>query len=67
MNSIKNHGRLYEVGLALGLNLGTGNLMQDTDLGLPMFLKGKLSLLPHNVKGTGEIKKLYDYAKKIGE
>lgn len=67
MNSIKNHGRLYEVGLALGLNLGTGNLLQDTDIGVPMFFKGKLNLLPHNVKGFNEIKKLYDYAKKIGE
>lgn len=67
MDSIGSHGRLYEVGLALGLNLGTGNLLQDTDIGLPMFMKGKLSLLPHNIKGMNEIKRLYDYAKKIGE
>jgi len=67
MNSVKNNGRLYEIGLALGLNLGTGNLMQDTDVGLPMFMKGKISILPHKIKGLDEIKKLYDYAKKIGE
>ncbi len=67
MNSIKSHGRLYEIGLALGLNLGSGNLFQDTDLGLPMFMKGKLSVLPHNIKGLNEVKRLYDYAKKMGE
>lgn len=67
MNSVKSNGRLYEIGLALGLNLGTGNLMQDTDIGLPMFLKGKIGILPHKIKGLNEVKKLYDYAKKIGE
>ncbi|HWI55120.1 MAG TPA: 4Fe-4S dicluster domain-containing protein [Desulfobacteria bacterium] len=67
MNSVSSHGRLYEIGLALGINIGTLNLTQDTDLGLPMVMKGKLSLLPHRIKGRGEIKKLYDYAKKIGE
>ncbi len=66
MNSVGNHGRLYEIGLALGINLKTGNFMQDTDVGLPMFMKGKISILPHNIKGIDEIKKLYDYAKKIG-
>lgn len=67
MNSVKNHGRLYEIGLALGINLGTGNLMQDTDVGLPMFMKGKIAVLPHNIKGRDEVKKLFDYARKIGE
>lgn len=67
MNSVKTHGRLYEIGLALGINVGTRNLTQDTDLGLPMFVKGKVSVLPHNIKGRDEIRKLYDYATKIGE
>jgi len=67
MNSVKNNGRLYEIGLALGLNFGTRNLTQDTDIGLPMFMKGKISVFPHKIKGIDEIRKLYDYAGKIGE
>lgn len=67
MKSVKHHGRLYELGLAMGINLGTGNVMQDAELGLPMFMKGRISILPHNIKGMDEIKKLYAYAKKIGE
>ncbi len=67
MSSVKSHGRLYEIGLALGINIGTRKLIQDTDLGLPMLLKGKLSFLPHKIKDKGEIRKLYDYARKIGE
>lgn len=67
MNSVKKYGRLYEIGLAMGINMKTRNLMQDTDLGLPMFIKGKISVLPHKIRGRDEISKLYDYASKIGE
>lgn len=67
MNSVSSFGRLYEIGLAMGINVGTRKLAQDTDLGLPMLLKGKLSLFPHKIKGMGEIRQLYDYARKIGE
>ncbi|ADG82626.1 4Fe-4S dicluster domain-containing protein [Thermincola potens] len=67
LNSIKKHGRLYETGLALGLNFGTGRLFQDIDLGLPMLGKGKLSLVPHDIKGRDEVRRLFDYAGKIGE
>lgn len=67
MKSVGSHGRLYEVGLALGLNLGTGDLLKDAEFGLPLFMKGKLSPFPHNIKGKDEIKKLYAYARKIGE
>lgn len=65
LNSIKNNGRLYELGLAMQVNLRTGNLFKDAELGLPMFLKGKLKLLPSKIKGTDEIKKIFAAAKQM--
>jgi heterodisulfide reductase subunit C len=65
LNSIKNNGRLYELGLAMQVNLRTGNLLKDAELGLPMFLKGKLKLLPSKIKGTDEIKKIFAAAKQM--
>lgn len=65
LNSVKNNGRLYELGLAMQVNLKTGNLFKDAELGLPMFLKGKLKLLPHKIKGTDEINKIFAAAKQM--
>jgi heterodisulfide reductase subunit B len=39
-------GRLYEVGLMAGLNLATGQPLKDLDMGLEMFKRGKLKLIP---------------------
>jgi heterodisulfide reductase subunit B len=40
-------GRSYELGLIAEMNLRTGNLLKDMDMGLPMLAKGKVSLVPH--------------------
>lgn len=39
-------GRLYEVGLMAGMNLLTGNLLKDLDMGLEMMKRRKLNLVP---------------------
>jgi len=39
-------GRLYEVGLMAGMNLATGNLLKDVDMGLEMIRRRKLRLIP---------------------
>ena len=39
-------GRLYEVGLMASMNLLTGNLFKDMDLGVQMMKRRKLSLIP---------------------
>jgi heterodisulfide reductase subunit B len=39
-------GRLYEVGLMAGLNLSTGQLMKDMDMGIEMLKRRKLNLIP---------------------
>ena len=59
MDSIKHWGRAYEVGLIAGYKLRSGDLMGDMKLGLKMFGKGKLNLMPHSIKGKTEIKKIF--------
>lgn len=39
-------GRLYEVGLMAGMNLSTGKIMKDMDMGLEMLKRRKLKLIP---------------------
>lgn len=66
MSSIIKHGKIYELGLATRMYLADpASLFRDTGMGLSMFLKGKLSILPPKVKGAGEIKKIVENCKKM--
>lgn len=58
LNSISSWGRLYELGTIMELKLKTGEYFKDVDLGLKMFSKGKLNLLPPLSKGRGEARKI---------
>lgn len=42
-------GRAYELGLMAEMNLRTGHITKDLDLGLEMFRRGKLRILPEVV------------------
>ncbi|MBU0702078.1 4Fe-4S dicluster domain-containing protein [bacterium] len=55
LSSLKFTGRVYEVGLLGAYNLLSMHLFKDVLLGIRMFLKGKLALFPHVVKGSGGI------------
>ncbi len=43
-------GRVYELGLMAELNLRTGQMLKDADLGMKLFQAGKLKLLPKWVR-----------------
>jgi heterodisulfide reductase subunit C len=58
LEQIKNHGRSYELGLVRDYKLSSGDLFQDIDVAPEMFLKGKISVKPHNTKGKEKIKKI---------
>lgn len=59
LDSISHWGRAYEVGLIAGYKLRSGDLTGDMKLGLKMFTKGKLNLIPHSIKGKSEIRKIF--------
>ncbi len=50
LDCVQKTGRLYEVGLILGFKLRTRRFMQDVKIAPSMFVKGKLHLLPEQVK-----------------
>ncbi len=65
LDSIRLTGRLHEVGLIAGYKLRTLHLLQDLEVAPKLFLNGKLSILPHMVKNTEVIERMF--AKTIGK
>jgi len=71
--SVKNLGRLYELGM-IGIfmmksggmvsNIKSGALLADAKLGLEMFKKGKLKLFPKIIKRRREIKRMFKKLKR---
>jgi len=59
LDSIEKTGRLYEIGLVGGYKLRTGHFLKDVMLAPKMFFKGKLGLLPHSVKDTAAVKRIF--------
>jgi heterodisulfide reductase subunit C len=51
-------GRSYEPGMLGLLKLRTRNLFQDLTLGMKLFAKGKLNLIPEYVKGNAEVRRM---------
>jgi len=46
LHNIRSHGRMYELGLILGLKMRTREFLKDAGLGIGMLRRGKLKLLP---------------------
>ena len=59
LQSVKQTGRLYEIGLIAGFKARTFRLLQDVKLAPVMLLKGKLNLLPESIKDKRKIKKIF--------
>lgn len=59
MESVKRWGRTYEIGMIGAYKLRSGDFMGDMKLGLSMFKKGKLSLLPHSIEGKQDIRDIF--------
>jgi len=64
LKSIKNTGRLYELGLVLDYKKQSLNLMQDISLGPKMFSKGKLHIFPEKIKDRKHIAKIFEKTRK---
>jgi len=59
LDSIKHWGRAYEVGMIAGYKLRSGDFLGDMKLGMQMFMKGKLRIIPHTIKEKSEIKEIF--------
>jgi heterodisulfide reductase subunit C len=63
LDSIRLWGRLHELSMILQHKLTSRDLFSNLDMGLDMFLKGKIHPLPKRIRGMGEVKALF----KLGD
>ena len=65
LSSIKRHGKVSEMEMALSYYLkseGLTGLLKQAGMGIRMFLKGKMKLLPDQVKDNGKVKDIFNNA-----
>jgi len=61
LDSIRWWGRLHELSMIVQHKLTSGdNLLNNLDMGLDMFRKGKIHLLPKRIEGLDEVKALFE-------
>jgi heterodisulfide reductase subunit C len=66
LDSIRRHGRMYELGMIARLKLRTGELTKDAGMGIGMFRHGKLRLFASNVKDRDQVANLFDRGRGKG-
>ena len=65
--SVRNRGRVYELGLMAAYKLRTGRFMEDADKAPMMFSKGKLPLVGPRVSGRAQRKAMFRRASQGGD
>jgi heterodisulfide reductase subunit C len=60
LDSIRTWGRLHELTMILQHKVTSRDLFSNLDMGLDMFLKGKIHPLPKRIQGMDEIKRLFE-------
>jgi heterodisulfide reductase subunit C len=64
LNEIRAWGRISESMLMAKYKIRTGQLFSDLDLGLRLFLKGKLPLVPKGIKDKRSVRVIFDRAEE---
>ncbi len=64
LNTIKSKGRIHELSLILQFKLKTRDFFKDAGLGLKMFSKGKIKLLPSRFGAGKEIQEIFNAFEK---
>jgi len=59
MESVKKHGRLYEVGTILRYKITTRDFVKDFKMGLGLLFKGRIGIMPHTIKNRRALKVLF--------
>ena len=62
LSGIRRTGRMHELSLILEMRLRSGGYFKDMKLGIDMFRKGKLSLIPGRIKNTKDVKAMFKKA-----
>ncbi|HDS16586.1 MAG TPA: heterodisulfide reductase [Proteobacteria bacterium] len=64
IDSIKRFGRVHEATMLMSYKLRSKNLTSDLDVGLKLFLRGKIPILPKKSKNLATVKKIFNEAGK---
>jgi hypothetical protein len=59
--SVRRHGRLNKLEAMIRFKVGSGDIFADMPAGLKMFARGKLEVIPHRVKGRGEVGRIFKH------
>jgi heterodisulfide reductase subunit C len=59
LDSIRAWGRLHELTMLMEYKLRSGDLVSDLDMGVSMFVKGKIHPLPKRIGGIAEVRRLF--------
>jgi len=65
LNSVRSHGRIFELGMIIRLKIMTKNLFQDLGLGLRMILKGKMHFTPQRIGNMKELRFMFNRISEI--
>ena len=60
LESVKKHGRVFEMGLLMNYNLRSFNFLADAELGPKLMLKGKLSPKAHEIQGKDAVARIFE-------
>jgi heterodisulfide reductase subunit C len=59
LSGIRARGRVFEMGMIVRLKLATWNLFGDMFVGMRMFFKGKMNLLPRGIRNRDEVRRIF--------
>ncbi|UCD58612.1 MAG: 4Fe-4S dicluster domain-containing protein [Candidatus Hydrogenedentota bacterium] len=59
LSAIKTWGRVHELQMIGTYKLKTRRFMEDADIGMAMFKRGKIKLIPESIKGRKAVRKLF--------
>lgn len=65
LNTVKDNGKLYELGMMLNYNLKTRQIFKNADTGLAMFTKNKVKLLPARTQNHRDIGLIFERIRKL--
>lgn len=66
LESVENHGRVYEMELMMKFNMRTRKLLNNSDLGPKMLQKGKLHFFAAKYNDGGAVKRIFTRVREMG-
>jgi len=63
LDSVKKHGRLHELEAIMRYKMMKKDFFGDTKMGLGMFVKGRMGILPHNIKDRKSVRNMFGSVK----